>query len=415
MPKPKRRTRSKRVVLIALMVLVAGVLVDWPQTEPYFAKAYDAARPLVASVSSTVGGWFDRTPKQTAQKPPAPVPVGAVEARSGDFPVVLTGLGTVQAYNTVLVRTRVDGQVIALHFTEGQMVKAGDLLVEIDPRPFQATLDQAKAKKQQDEANLENAKRDLARYQALSKNDFATRQQLDTQSAQVAQQTAQIAADQAAIESAETQLSYTSVRAPISGRTGFRLVDQGNIVNTSSQSGIVSIAQVEPISIVFTAPEDSVPQIAAGLKAGQLGVEALTSDGAQSLARGTLETLNNEIDTATGTIRLKAKFENKDHALWPGLSVVTRLTVSTRKDVVIVPAPAIQHGPSGLYVYIVKGDNKVDLRPVKVAQSNDESAVIADGVKPGERVVVSGQYRLQQDTLVAVNAPSAGQQTSQRD
>ena len=393
MTEPGRRRSSWRLILLGLVVICAGVLVDWRQVEPLARKIQAYVSPKPAQVASQ--------PREAQA-----VPVTATPAVVGTFPVVLTGLGNVQPYNTVLVRTRVDGQIEKIHFQEGQLVHEGDLLAEIDPRPFQAALDQATAKKQQDLANLENAKRDLNRYQSLARNDFATRQQLDTQTSTVAQLTAQIAADDAAVENAQTQLSYTKVRAPLTGRTGFRLVDQGNIVNASSQTGIVSIAQIEPIAVVFTAPEDTLPQITAGLKAGPLDVKALSTDGAQVLADGKLELFNNEIDTASGTIRLKAAFDNKDHKLWPGLSVSTRLEVAVEKDVVLVPFVAVQRGPSSLYVFVVGPDNKVEQRPVSIRLSNDQVAVIDKGVKADEQVVTAGQYRLQAGTLVKINAPN---------
>lgn len=395
-----KRGHRLKLVLLGLVVIGAGVLVDWHQVEPYARRVqtiFAAKAPAPA-----------QSPKVNA------VPVSAAQARTGDFPVVLSGLGTVQPYNTVLVRTRVDGQIMTLHFAEGQIVQAGDLLAEIDPRPYQASLDQATAKRQQDQATIDNAKRDLGRYQSLAKSDYATRQQLDTQTAMVAQLTAQIASDDASVENAQTQLGYATVRTPITGRAGFRLVDQGNIVNASSQTGIVSIAQIEPISVIFTAPENAVPDIQSGQKATPLDVRAFNSDGTRALADGKLETLNNEIDTASGTVRLKAAFPNKEHMLWPGLSVSTRLTVSVRKDVVLVPFKAVQRSQSGLYVFVIGPDNKVEQRPIKISLSNDSTAVIEDGVKAGDTVVTGGQYRLQAGTLVKT-VPDDAKQTSQRD
>ena len=272
-------------------------------------------------------------------RPPSRSSIAPVQ--KADFPVYLTGLGTVQGFNTVQVRTRVDGQIDKIAFNEGQMVNQGDLLVEIDPRPFQAALDQAKAKKAQDEANLANANLDLQRYTKLG--EFATRQQTDTQRSTVAQLTAQIAADEAAISNAQTQLDYTQVKAPITGVAGLRQVDIGNIVNASTQTGIVTIAQIEPISVIFTAPEDQLPYISEGQKAGALKVIAFTTDGKKPLAEGKLAVINNQVDTTSGTIRLKAVFDNKDHALWPGQSVSTRLLVRTLKDATVVPDDAVQH------------------------------------------------------------------------
>lgn len=400
MTEPSRRKSSWRLMLFGLAVVCVAVVVDWRQVGA-----------LKTQVETYIASF--RKPAATQPHEAAAVPVSAAKAVQGDFPVVLTGLGNVVAYNTVLVRTRVDGQIMKLHFDEGQLVHAGDLLVEIDPRPFKAALDQATAKRQQDQANLDNARRDLNRYQSLAKSDFATRQQLDTQTSQVAQLTAQIAADDAAIENAKTQLDYTSIRAPITGRTGFRLVDTGNIVNASTQTGIVSIAQIEPISVVFTAPEDDLPAITAGQKEAPLKVAALTSDGGTTLATGKLEAVNNEITVASGTLQLKATFDNKDHKLWPGLSVSTKLTVATRKGVVLVPFAAVQHSPAGLYAFVIGPDNKVEQRPITVGLSDDQTAVIATGLKAGDQVVTAGQYRLQAGTLVKITADDA--KTAQRE
>lgn len=402
MAETRPRKRSFRLILLAVVCVVGGIVIDWKQLAPEGQAIMGRIKPAQTD-----------TAKNTPKEAPA-VPVGAAEARTGDFPVVLTGLGTVQPYNTVLVRSRVDGEVMSINFDEGQVVHQGDLLVQIDPRPYQAALDQAKAKKQQDMASIENTKRDLARSQSLIGNNFVTRQTLDTQISSVAQLTAQIAADDAMIENATTQLGYATIKAPITGRVGFRLVDKGNIVNAASATSIVNIAQIEPISVVFTEPEDALPGITAGRRAGSLDVSALTSDGAQTLAEGKLETVNNEIDTSTGTIRLKAGFPNTDHKLWPGLSVSTQLKVTTKTGVVLVPAATVQHGPQGLYAFVIGPDKKVEVRPIKVSLSNDDSAVISEGIKAGEQVVVSGQYRLQDHTLVKV-VPDDGAKTAQRD
>ncbi len=401
MSEPSRRTFSKRLILLALLCFAGGVYLDRQQVGPIVENVMAKIRPKQQDAA--------KAPKEA----PA-VPVGASDVKTGDFPVVLTGLGTVQPYNTVLVRSRVDGQVIKIAFEEGQIVHQGELLVEIDPRPYQAALDQAKAKKEQDAANLENTKRDLARSQSLVQNNFVTRQTLDTQTSSVAQLSAQLAADDAAIETASVQLGYATIRAPITGRVGFRLVDQGNIVNASSATGIVSIDQIEPIAVVFTEPENTLGQITEGLKAGSLNIQALTSDGTKVLAQGKLETFNNEIDTSTGTIRLKAAFANTDHHLWPGLSVSTALTVATLHDVVMVPASAVQHGPSGLYTFVIGQDGKVDVHPIKVSLSDDNTAVVTDGIKAGDKVVISGQYRLQPHTLVKIVRDDESQ-TAQRD
>jgi membrane fusion protein, multidrug efflux system len=333
------------------------------------------------------------------------VRVNVATVEKTDFPVYLTSLGTVQAFNTVLVRSRVDGQIDKIAFKEGQLVKQGDLLTEIDPRPYQATLDQAKAKKDQDEANLANTNLDLQRFIKLG--EFATRQQLDTQRSSVSQLTAQIAADVAAISNAQTQLDYTTIKAPISGVVGLRQVDVGNIVNASTQTGIVTITQIEPIAVIFTAPEEQLPDIKDAQGATPLKTIAITTDGKRPLAQGTLSVVNNQVDSTSGTIRLKAVFENKDHALWPGQSVSTRLLVSTIKDATVVPDDAVQHGTTGLYSYVVGQDNKAEMRKVKVSQSIDGRSVIEQGLSPGEKVIVSGQFKVAPGTLVSTAVASS--------
>jgi multidrug efflux system membrane fusion protein len=369
---------------------------------------------LVAAVGAAgYLGWQrlygeDRTAQADAQKrgPARPaVQVKIAPVDKADFPVYLTGLGTVQGFNTVLVRSRVDGQINRIAFQEGQFVKEGDTLVEIDPRPFQAVLDQAKAKKAQDEANLANANLDLQRFTKLG--EFATRQQTDTQRSTVAQLTAQIAADTAAIENAQTQVDYATVKAPISGVAGLRQVDVGNIVNASTQTGIVTIAQIEPIAVIFTAPEEQLPDIKAALAVAPPKTIALSTDGKRVLSTGTLALINNQVDTTSGTIRLKAVFDNKDHALWPGQSVSTRLLVRTLKDATIAPDDAVQHGTEGLYAFAVNQDNKAELRKIKVSYSIDGRSVIDEGLSPGEQVITAGQYKVSPGTLVTTAVASS--------
>ena len=344
---------------------------------------------------------------QSAKKGPArnPVPVTIATAEKSDFPVYLTGLGTVQGFNTVLVRTRVDGQIDKIAFTEGQTVNQGDLLAQIDPRPYLATLNAAKAKKVQDEANIANANLDLQRYTKLG--EFATRQQLDTQRSTVEQLTAQIAADDAAIFNAQTQLDYTAIKSPISGVVGLRQVDIGNIVNASTQTGIVTIAQIEPIAVIFTAPEGQLPYINEGQAIAPLKVIAFTTDGKKSLAEGVLAVVNNQVDTSSGTIRLKAVFDNKNHALWPGQSVSTRLLVKTLMGAAVVPDDAVQHGNDGLYAYVVNQDNKAELHKVKVSYSIDGRSVVDEGLSPGQQVITGGQFKVQPGSLVATAVASS--------
>ncbi|UFZ04985.1 efflux RND transporter periplasmic adaptor subunit [Bradyrhizobium ontarionense] len=368
---------------------------------------------LVAALGGTgYYGWqryqdADAAKKTAAKKsnrPPA-VRVSAVPVEKADFPVFLTGLGTVQGFNTVQVRTRVDGQIDKIAFTEGQLVNQGDLLVEIDPRSFQAALDQAKAKRAQDEANLNNANLDLQRFTKLG--EFATRQQTDTQRATVAQLTAQIASDEAAISNAQTQLDYTQVKAPISGVAGLRQVDVGNIVNASTQTGVVSIAQIEPIAVIFTAPEEQLPYINEAQKVAPLKVIAFSTDGKKQLAEGKLMVVNNQVDTTSGTIRLKAVFDNKEHVLWPGQSVSTRLLVRTLKDATVVPDDAVQHSTSGLYSYTVSPDSKAELRKVKVGVSFDGRTVVEEGLTPGQQVITGGQFKVQPGSVVTTAVASS--------
>jgi multidrug efflux system membrane fusion protein len=304
------------------------------------------------------------------------------------------------------VRTRIDGQIDKIAFKEGQLVKQDDLLAQIDPRPYQAALDQAKAKKVQDEANLANVNLDLQRFTKLG--EFATRQQLDTQRSMVQQLTAQIAADDAAIFNAQTQVDYTTVKAPISGVVGLRQVDQGNIVNASAQTGIVTIAQIEPIAVIFTAPEEQLPYNEAQSKQPSK-VIALATDGKKILSEGELSVVNNQVDTTSGTVRLKAEFLNKDHVLWPGQSVSTRLLLTTLKDATVVPDNAVQRGSEGLYAFTVNSDNKAELRKIKVSRSIDGRSVVDQGLSPGERVIVAGQYKVQAGSLVATTVATSQQ------
>ena len=367
-------------LVVVLTAILVGSYVAW-----YYAATNRAADTSVST-------------RTTAGLGSAPVPATVVTVQTADFPVYLNGLGTVQPYQTVTVRSRVDGQITKVEFKQGRMVKEGDVLVQIDARPYQAALDQALAKKAQDEANLANAKRDLDRYTSLK--DFAARQQVDTQRALVDQLTAQVAGDQAAVENAQTQVDYTTIKAPLSGLTGFRTVDPGNIVHASDQNGIVTIVQLQPISVVFTAPEEEIPRINKALAEGDVPVKALSSDGLRTLAEGRLALVNNEVDQGTGTISMKATFANDDNVLWPGLSVATRVLVDTLKQVVVVPDDAVRRGPNGLYVFVVGDDNKVSVQPVSVSHSDGGQSVVEHGLTPGQRIVVAGQYRLQAGSVV---------------
>jgi len=286
--------------------------------------------------------------------------------------------------------------------TEGQEVRQGDLVAVIDPRPFQAALDAAAAKKTQDEADLANAKRDLARYQSLEQKSFASQQQVDTQQAMVNRLIAMIAGDEAAATNARLNLSYCYITSPIQGRVGLRLVDPGNMVRAGEATGIVSIAQIHPVSVLFTLPQDSLPRISLAMEAGQLPVVAFAADDRTELGQGVLLTPDNTIDTSTGTIKLKATFPNPHNTLWPGQFVNARLQLGTDRNALSVPSVAIQHSPTGLYAYVVNPDASVARQPVEIARDDGSLAVIAKGLSEGQQVVTDGQSRLQAGTKVAV-------------
>lgn len=354
--------------------------------------------------------WFESGPAEAEApaSPPPAIPVSVATARRADVPIYLTGLGTVQAFNTVTVHSRVDGQLVKVAFVEGQDVKAGDLLVQIDPRPFQAQLDQAIAKQAQDEAQLANARLDLKRFQALAAKQYATGQSVDTQTALVNQLQATIKGDQAAIDNARVQLGYTTITSPINGRTGMRLVDEGNIVHATDPNGLVVITQLQPISVIFTIPEENLPAITREMAAGPLKVLAMSRDDRDQYGEGKLLLVDNVIDQTTGTIRLKAIFPNADLALWPGQFIDARLLLRVERNVVTVPSDAIERGAQGLYAYVVEPDSTVSVRQLKVGQISDSIAVIKDGIKEGERVVTAGQYRLQPGARVEIRT-AAGQ------
>ncbi|HVJ44049.1 MAG TPA: efflux RND transporter periplasmic adaptor subunit [Dongiaceae bacterium] len=372
---------------------------------------YKTLIPLVVLGAAGFAGWhwWVNQPAMATLPPtqPAAIPVDTASASRQDVPVYLTGLGTVQALNTVTVTARVDGQVQKIGFTEGEDVKTGDLLAQIDPRPFQAALDQAVAKKAQDMAQLANAKLDLQRFLALSKKDFASQQQLDTERAQVDQLQAQVQGDQGAIDNARTQLDYTSIRAPLDGRTGFRLIDQGNNVRAADTAGIVVITQLHPISVVFTLPEENLPAVMKAMSAGTVSATAFASDGKTVLAQGKVVLVDNQIDQATGTARFKAQFANNDNALWPGEFVNIKVLQATQRNVLTVPSTAVQRGPDGLFTYIVKPDNTVTTTPLQVGYDTGQVAVVTNGLQPGDQVVTGGQYRLQVGTLVKANKPTS--------
>ncbi len=383
-----RRSRHFGWRAVVMLLLVTALGGTWVWQHPDVAK----------------GMFWPASPGKTPQRgndAQAAIPVRATTVGRHDFPVELNGLGTVQAWNSVTVRSRVDGQVEKIAFEEGQPVKAGDVLVELDARPFQAALDQATAKITQDQATLASAEADLARTNALVGPGYATKQLLDQQTATVNQLKALIKADEAAQENAKVNLTYTTIRAPIGGRLGLRTIDIGNIVHAADQSGIVTIAEIQPIAVVFTAPESEFPPVMRALSEGPLDLTAFSSDGKTELGHGKLAIVNNDIDVASGTIRLKGRFENPDNQLWPGLSVSTRLLVSTLHDRIVVPDIAVQRGPAGLFAYIVRPDQTVEKRDLKVGQIGNGLAVVESGLEPGEKIVTAGHARLQPGTRVA--------------
>ncbi|KAB2915303.1 MAG: efflux RND transporter periplasmic adaptor subunit [Hyphomicrobiaceae bacterium] len=332
-----------------------------------------------------------------------PVPVLGAQARIADVPVHLNGVGTARARNTVTVRPQVDGRIISINFKEGQEVKRGDVLARIDPATYQAQLDQAIAKKALDEAQLANAKRDLERYSQLTTLSVAAKT-IDTQRALVAQLTAQIKSDEAAIANARAVLDYTTIVAPIDGRTGIRLVDEGNLVR-ASDAGIVVLTEVRPISAVFTLPQQQLAQVNKALAAGPVTIEALDTDGKVVLDRGVLLVVDNQVDQTTGTVRMKGEFPNASMQLWPGQFVNVRILIDTLKQVVVVPTPAVQRGPSGTFAYVVRPDSTVTLRPITVAMQGETEAVIAKGIDVSEQVVTTGFARLKDGASVVVGAP----------
>jgi membrane fusion protein, multidrug efflux system len=373
-----RRKHILMLIGFAFIAAAGGALVvkhDWPSENAEAADAAPSAAPIVA---------------------------GTVVKH--DVPIYLSGVGTVVAYNTVVVRAQIQGQIVSINFTEGQHVHAGDLLAEIDPRPYQAQIEQFTANRDRDQAQLANAQANLNRYTPLEQKGFATSQLLDTQKAQVSQLEAAVKADQALIDAANVQLSYTRLTSPIDGVVGIRQIDIGNVISPSTPNGLVVVTQLQPISLIFTLPETDLPQIQARQEKvkAPLTVLAYSQDDKMQLDRGTLGLVNNEILQTTGSIQLKANFPNTAHRLWPGELVNARLLLDTRHDGLTVPASVVQQGPQGAYAYVVNPDSRVAVRPVKVAQISDGQALIESGLQADEQVVVDGQYKLQPGTRVTI-------------
>ena len=345
-------------------------------------------------------------PRAAAQTPGQAIPVTAGTVAVEDVPVFLHGIGTVQAYNTVAIKSRVDGQIVKINFKEGEEVKVGDPLFQIDPRPYQAALETAQAAKEKDEAQLAGAQLDLDRYQKLLGPGWQTKQSYDQQKATVEQFQAAIKGDAAQIANAKLNLGYADIRSPIDGRLGAKLVDVGNLVHANDNTPLVMIAELKPIFVSFTLSQETLDDIQENNKKAPLVVRAFSGDGKKELAQGKLTLIDNMIDQATGTIHLKARFDNDDERLWPGEFVNLRLILSTRKGVATVPQQTVQVGPNGYYAYVIKPDNTVERRAVEVASMQDGLAVISKGLTPGEKVVVDGQYRLTEGARV--NPTTAG-------
>jgi multidrug efflux system membrane fusion protein len=378
--------RKAAIAALAVVAMAAGVLLP---------RTFEATRPSPAQAQTRGAG-------------PQTVPVTAGTVVQADVPVVLEAIGTVQPANMVTIKSRVDGQLVAADFKEGQDVKAGTVLFQIDPRPFEAALAQAEAAKQKDEAQLATAQADLARSAQLVTHGYQSQQAYDQAKAQVAQLQAAIKGDEAQIATAQLNLSYATMKAPIDGRLGARLVDAGNMVRASEGASLVTIAQIRPIDVIFTVPQENQHKVREKQAQAPLAVQAIGEDGKTLLSTGKLTLIDNQIDQTTGTLKLKATFANQDERLWPGLFVNVRLILNTRRGVPTVPAQTVQDGPNGPYAYVIKDDNTVERRPVEVAAVQDGIAVIGKGLTPGEKIVVEGQYRLTNGSRVRLTEPATG-------
>jgi multidrug efflux system membrane fusion protein len=371
----------KRAFTLIVVAAVAGVVI--------YASLLPAVERQLTGRRAKPGG--------------GPVPVMVAAAQHGNVPIYLEGVGTAKARNTVTVRPQVDGRILSINFKEGQDVKRGDVLAKIDPSTYEAQLAQALAKKMLDETELANARRDLERYTKLGANIIAQKT-IDTQDALVRKLTAQLKLDDAGIANARAVLAYTTIVAPIDGRTGIRMVDEGNLVR-ASDAGIVVITELQPVSVLFTLPQQQLPKVQQAQTKGVLAAEALDVDGKSVLDRGTLQVVDNQVDPATGTIRMKAEFPNADLQLWPGQFVNVRLLVDTLDQVVVIPTPAVQRGPSGAFAYVLKADDRVTIRPITVAHQFETQAVIARGISAGDKVVTTGFSRLKEGASVSVAMP----------
>ncbi|MFI8416553.1 MdtA/MuxA family multidrug efflux RND transporter periplasmic adaptor subunit [Serratia sp. NPDC078593] len=393
--KPKRRSLILR--LAALIIVVTAAVVIW--------RHFNATAPSGATPSARQAAARDAQRAAPGKRGRPMSPVQAATAIQQSVPRYLSGLGTATAANTVTVTSRVEGQLMAIHFTEGQQVKAGDLLAEIDPRPFNVQLTQAQGQLAKDLATLANAKQDLARYQQLAKTHLVSRQELDAQQALVRQTEGAIKADRGTVDSAKLQLTYSRITAPIDGRVGLKLVDVGNYISSGSATGLVVITQTHPIDVVFTLPEGNIADLINAQKAGSVTVEAWDRTNKQQLATGALLSLDNQIDTTTGTIKLKARFENQDDALFPNQFVNARLKVDTLHDAVVIPIAALQMGNEGHFVWALSDDNRVSKHAVTTGWQDSQNVVISAGLSAGDRVVTDGIDRLNEGMQVEVLTP----------
>jgi membrane fusion protein, multidrug efflux system len=369
----------------------------------------------LAAAGAGVGAFLYVTntsaPAATAPEP-VRVPVVTSTVASGDVPIYLRGVGTVIAYNNVIVRSQITGQLVQISFQQGQTVHNGDVLAEIDPRPYQAQLDQMTANRERDQAQLINAQQNLARYTQLGSKGWATPQLVETQQAQLGQLQAMVKSDEALIDAARVNLSYTKLTAPIDGVTGIRQIDNGNVIHPTDPNGLVDVTQIQPISVIFTLPETTFGEIQAQMAKGPLKVLAYSQDDKTELDQGRLELIDNQILQTTGTIRLRANFPNAQRMLWPGELVNARLLLETRPNGLTIPPGAVQQGPNGSYVYVIASNGTAQLRPVKVDQISDGTALIASGVQANETVVVDGQYGLQPGSLVNILHGKAAEQAN---
>jgi membrane fusion protein, multidrug efflux system len=375
-------------------------------------RIFFAAAAIVACLAIVIIFWRHSSLQASQAPAPPSIPVSIAETEQRDVPIYNDALGVVWALNTVAIRAQVTGQIISINFRQGQEVHAGDVLAKIDPAPFKAVLDQAIAKKSQDEATLVDAEKDLARFKTLVLKDFETQQNVDAQQAKVDQTKASLNADQAAIEAAQTQLNFATITAPIDGVVGFRQVDIGNIIHTNDVGPLTVLTQIKPATVIFTLPQNELGPVREAMLNGKVAVLAFDQDDKKQLAVGHLLLINNQIDQATSTIQLKAEFPNTDERLWPGEFVHVHILISTRKNAITLPPVALQRGPEGLYVWVINSDNTAEQRPIDAETVDDEISIASKGLAAGERVVVNGQSRLENGSHVAIkpNMPASGPQ-----